>query len=324
MASSPANPTLFPILNPDLSLAQLKTLTYYQVLGVRQTASADELQTNYDLLSISCHPYVARSPDNEARFQLLAEAYATLRDPARRRAYDTSGQRESVPQGEAQQFFEGTKARWAEWAENLRKIDASGLKEVLVKIKSLHKPGGKGWFVTGALSGACFGATLGGPVGAVIGCTVGAAGGAWRAATGQHVAASATDKLAAAMSDPETREAIRRGLGNMLEAIADQQSEQRNGPEAASSSSSSSSSSPSDSQRDLTVEELQAIACTRAEEGAADNCKICLTNKINAMLIPCSHIALCSQCAALVMQQDRKCPVCRAQIQKVHAPVYIS
>ena len=100
----------------------------------------------------------------------------------------------------------------------------------------------------GALSGACFGATLGGPVGAVIGCTVGAAGGAWRAATGQHVAASATDKLAAAMSDPETREAIRRGLGNMLEAIADQQSEQRNGPEAASSSSSSSSSSPSDSQ----------------------------------------------------------------------------
>ena len=61
-----------------------------------------------------------------------------------------------MPQGEAQQFFEGTKARWAEWAENLRKIDASGLKEVLVKIKSLHKPGGKGWFVTGlAVSRRC-------------------------------------------------------------------------------------------------------------------------------------------------------------------------
>jgi hypothetical protein len=48
-------------------------------------------------------------------------------------------------------------------------------------------------------------------------------------------------------------------------------------------------------------------------------CKICLTNEMNTMFIPCSHIVACIDCVSSV----DKCPICRASYTKV-AKVYLS
>jgi len=43
-----------------------------------------------------------------------------------------------------------------------------------------------------------------------------------------------------------------------------------------------------------------------------DICKICCENKIEVVLVPCGHFALCSQCSSKV----KKCPLCRVRIDK--------
>ena len=42
-------------------------------------------------------------------------------------------------------------------------------------------------------------------------------------------------------------------------------------------------------------------------------CKICLTNEINVVLIPCGHLICCNLCVTPL----KKCPICRLKIEKV-------
>ena len=61
----------------------------YQVLGVPQTASVDEIKAAYRRLALKYHP--DRNPGDrsaEARFKEISEAYATLRDPEARARFD--------------------------------------------------------------------------------------------------------------------------------------------------------------------------------------------------------------------------------------------
>lgn len=86
----------------------------YKALGVAKNASADEIKKSYfRLAKVRCHvrkgavpramppvpvcllcgaqanhPDLNKSPDAVRRFREVAEAYDTLRDPAKRRAYD--------------------------------------------------------------------------------------------------------------------------------------------------------------------------------------------------------------------------------------------
>ncbi|GAA1598793.1 J domain-containing protein [Kribbella karoonensis] len=62
----------------------------YAVLGVTAQASDDELDQAFRRLVRRLHPDTRRSvePDADARLQDLLNAYATLRDPIRRAAYD--------------------------------------------------------------------------------------------------------------------------------------------------------------------------------------------------------------------------------------------
>jgi len=63
-------------------------IDYYLVLAVTRTATADEIRSAYRRLAREHHPDANPAPEADARMRVLNEAWETLRDPARRAAYD--------------------------------------------------------------------------------------------------------------------------------------------------------------------------------------------------------------------------------------------
>jgi len=66
---------------------------YYSILGIDRDASEEELKRAYRNLAIKWHP--DRNPGSaaaEERFKAVAEAYAVLSHPERRRQYDVMGE----------------------------------------------------------------------------------------------------------------------------------------------------------------------------------------------------------------------------------------
>jgi molecular chaperone DnaJ len=64
---------------------------YYDVLGVARGANADEIRKAYRKLARQHHPDMNKSPDAEAKFKELSEAYEVLSDDNKRAAYDRFG-----------------------------------------------------------------------------------------------------------------------------------------------------------------------------------------------------------------------------------------
>ena len=64
---------------------------YYEVLGVNKEASDQEIKKAYRQLARKYHPDVNKSPDAEAQFKQINEAYAVLSDPQKRAQYDQLG-----------------------------------------------------------------------------------------------------------------------------------------------------------------------------------------------------------------------------------------
>src|SRR5690606_8250994 len=89
--------------------ASMKYVDYYQVLGVERNASQAEIKKAYRKLAHEHHPDVASHAGAEDRFKDIAEAYATLKDPEKRAAYDALGSRpqgeEFVPPREWREYF---------------------------------------------------------------------------------------------------------------------------------------------------------------------------------------------------------------------------
>ncbi|HVL57586.1 MAG TPA: DnaJ domain-containing protein, partial [Burkholderiaceae bacterium] len=71
----------------------MKYKDYYDTLGVARDASDDEIKKAYRKLARKHHPDVASEAGSEERFKEVAEAYATLKDPEKRAAYDALGRR---------------------------------------------------------------------------------------------------------------------------------------------------------------------------------------------------------------------------------------
>jgi curved DNA-binding protein len=63
----------------------------YATLGVKRTATAEEIKRAYRKLARANHPDVAAGPEAAERFSAAGAAYEVLRDPEKRKAYDTYG-----------------------------------------------------------------------------------------------------------------------------------------------------------------------------------------------------------------------------------------
>ncbi|XP_017340605.1 dnaJ homolog subfamily B member 9 [Ictalurus punctatus] len=61
---------------------------YYEILGVPKDASERQIKKAFHKLAMKYHPDKNKSPDAEAQFREIAEAYETLSDAKRRREYD--------------------------------------------------------------------------------------------------------------------------------------------------------------------------------------------------------------------------------------------
>ncbi|XP_014063259.1 dnaJ homolog subfamily B member 9 [Salmo salar] len=64
---------------------------YYDILGVPKDASERQIKKAFHKLAMKYHPDRNKSPDAEAKFREIAEAYETLSDDKRRLEYDQFG-----------------------------------------------------------------------------------------------------------------------------------------------------------------------------------------------------------------------------------------
>ena len=80
---------------------------YYETLGVPRNAEPDAIKKAYRRLAMEYHPDRNQgSPEAEARFKELSEAYEVLKDPDRRAAYDRFG-KEGARKGASSGPFHG-------------------------------------------------------------------------------------------------------------------------------------------------------------------------------------------------------------------------
>lgn len=64
---------------------------YYEILGVSKTATDEEIKRSFRKLAKQYHPDLNKTPEAEAKFKEIGEAYAILSDPKKREQYDRFG-----------------------------------------------------------------------------------------------------------------------------------------------------------------------------------------------------------------------------------------
>lgn len=107
----------------------MKFVDYYETLGVSRDATQDQIRKAYRKLAHKHHPDVADDPEAEEKFKDVSVAYATLKDPEKRAAYDQLGKRrqgeEFVPPRQWRDHFTDGAAGFAD--TDFSDIDLSDL-----------------------------------------------------------------------------------------------------------------------------------------------------------------------------------------------------
>ncbi len=106
----------------------MKFKDYYAALGVPRDADAEQIKKAYRKLARQHHPDVSKSPEAEAKFKEIGEAYATLKDPEKRAAYDELGRR---PAGQEFRPPPGWAHQYASDAQGFENIDLADLLDAL-------------------------------------------------------------------------------------------------------------------------------------------------------------------------------------------------
>ncbi len=84
----------------------MEYIDYYKVLGVSRNATQDEIRKAFRKHARLYHPDVNKSEDADAQFKKINEAYEVLKDPEKRKHYDTYGKnRQQAAQGGAEPFW---------------------------------------------------------------------------------------------------------------------------------------------------------------------------------------------------------------------------
>ena len=71
-------------------MTAMSSPTFYHILGVSRSATADQIRRAYRARAQQLHPDVNAAADAAARFAELQNAYEVLANPNRRRDYDRS------------------------------------------------------------------------------------------------------------------------------------------------------------------------------------------------------------------------------------------
>lgn len=105
----------------------MKYKDYYATLDVPVDADLQQIKKAYRKLARLHHPDVSKAPGAEARFKEAAEAYATLKDPAKRAAYDELGRRPPGEDFEAPPQWRHDHAAQAAGFENFENAELADL-----------------------------------------------------------------------------------------------------------------------------------------------------------------------------------------------------
>lgn len=86
---------------------------YYTLLGISKTATADEIKKAYRKLAVKHHPDKNQgNKQAEEKFKAIGEAYEVLKDPVKRKKYDTLGSNWKQYEQNA-----GNGADFSQWAQ---------------------------------------------------------------------------------------------------------------------------------------------------------------------------------------------------------------
>ena len=77
----------------------LAGMSYYEILNVEPTATANEIKRAYYRQALLWHPDKNKSPEAAEKFKFISEAYQVLSDESLRERYDRFGKEGLEPQG---------------------------------------------------------------------------------------------------------------------------------------------------------------------------------------------------------------------------------
>jgi len=114
----------------------MPTSTFYDILEIDQFASADDVRRAYRKKALETHPdklepgaSEAEKQDAEQQFHKVHEAFETLGDAVKRKAYDGRLKAKANPQAISEEAQRRMKER-KEWAERQRQVSEKRMAEI--------------------------------------------------------------------------------------------------------------------------------------------------------------------------------------------------